>query len=67
MFQRRSTTQGVISHTLSRAISANNIPKSCKRFNRVFGIVVIPRYAVETEESEQSVLIFLEPSSVAGC
>jgi hypothetical protein len=32
----------------------------------VFGIVVVPRYPVVTEESEQSIPIFLEPSPVAS-
>jgi hypothetical protein len=45
----------------------NNIPESCKRLDRVFSIVVVPRYSIVTKESEQPVPIFLEPSPVAGC
>jgi hypothetical protein len=56
----------VIVYTLGRAIRADNISESCKRLDRVFGIVVVPRYPVVTEESEQSAPIFLEPSPVGG-
>ena len=57
----------VITHTFGSAIRANNIPESCKRLDRVFSIVVVSRYPVVTEESEQSVPTFLEPSPVASC
>ena len=56
----------VIVQTLGRAICANNLPESSKRFDRVFGIVVVPRYPVVSEESEQPVPIFRESSPVAS-
>ena len=40
--------------------SSDNVPKPRKRFDGVFGIVVVPWHPVVTQEREKFVAVFLE-------
>jgi hypothetical protein len=54
----------VFPQALRRTCAADDIPQSCERFDRMFGVVVVPGYAIVIEECEQSISIFFEAAKI---
>ena len=53
----------IFSSPLFSAAPSDDIPKRGEGFDRVLGIVVVPRHSIKAQKCKQLFLIFLEPVS----